>query len=122
MFFIGCIVSVALLITGHKPIKCGGGWRFEIGKTYWGGLSLGLCFLTYKDCIYPTYVHEYGHSLQNAIWGILFPFVIGIPSAIRYWVFTYRERHNIPNPDYLDIWFESQATAWGDHTYDKWNK
>lgn len=30
--------------------------------------------------------HEYGHGIQHLWWGPLFPFVIGIPSAARYWL------------------------------------
>lgn len=120
MFLIGGLVTIALLITGHKPIKNGGCWRFEIGKTKWGGLSLGLCTLTQKNAYNSLIYHEYGHSLQNAIWGWLFPLVIGIPSVIRYWVFEYRYHHNKSNPDYLAIWFEKQATVWGYHTIKYW--
>lgn len=120
MFLIGGMVTIALLITGHKPIKNGGCWRFEIGKTKWGGLSLGLCTLTHKNAHQQIIYHEYGHSLQNAIWGPLFPFVIGIPSAIRYWVFEYKDKHNIAHNSYYAIWFESQATEWGRHTIKYW--
>lgn len=55
--------------------------------------------------------HEYGHSIQNIIFGPLFPFVIGIPSALRYW---YRELNSekITTP-YDAIWFEGWASKLG---------
>ena len=61
-----------------------------------------------------TRPHEFGHSLQNCLWGPLFPFVIAIPSATRYW---YRDisakKGNKPTTDYDAVWFEGQATEWG---------
>ena len=55
------------------------------------------------------------------MWGILMPFVISIPSAIRYW---YREiiyRTNRTKysklPPYDSIWFEGQATSLGINYY-----
>lgn len=50
-----------------------------------GGLELGMFFVRGKDCpgVCP---HEYGHGIQHLWWGPLFPFVIGIPSAARYWL------------------------------------
>ena len=27
-------------------------------------------------------IHEAGHGVQNCLWGVLFPFIIGIPSLI----------------------------------------
>lgn len=119
MVIIGCIVSAALIVAGYKPTKSGGGWKFEVGD-YWGGVSLGLCSIVDKESQWHTRAHEYGHSLQNAIWGFFFPFIIGIPSAIRYWIFEYRLKHNKPNPDYNAIWFERQATEWGIKTFNSW--
>jgi hypothetical protein len=64
-----------------------------------------------------TMAHECGHGLQNCIWGPLFPFVIAIPSAVRYWYREFLHKHNkakyVLLPDYDAIWFEGQATKWG---------
>lgn len=62
--------------------------------------------------------HEAGHGLQNIVWGFLFPFVVCIPSAIRYWYreLKYHRKHIKPKTEYDDIWFEGQATRWG-HIY-----
>lgn len=78
-----------------------------------GGMNLGMFCVFGTDC-YDVLNHEYGHSIQNMWWGFLMPFVIGIPSMIRYW---YRElvvRMGRPlKTAYDDIWFEGQATALG---------
>lgn len=85
MTAIGGIVAFALLITGHKPKKYGYCIHFEVGKN-WGGLELGMFFLTDKTSSASTKNHEHGHGFQNAIIGPLFPFLIAIPSAVRYWL------------------------------------
>ena len=50
-----------------------------------GGCELGMFFIRGKDCpgVAP---HEYGHTIQNLWWGPLFPFVVCLPSAARYWL------------------------------------
>jgi hypothetical protein len=54
-----------------------------------GGVELGMFFMRGKDnqSVCP---HEYGHGIQNLWWGPLFPFVIAIPSAFRYWVRNFK--------------------------------
>ena len=50
-----------------------------------GGVELGMFFVRGKDC--PSVApHEYGHTIQNLWWGPLFPFVVALPSAARYWI------------------------------------
>ena len=85
----------------------------------WGGVCLGCFFFVGKSSANSdhTRAHECGHGLQNCIWGPLFPFVIAIPSMIRYWYREYTWRKNPEKyktlPDYDAIWFEGQATRWG---------
>ena len=131
----GALLTIpGLLVTGFcilflhgKPHKNGYSYIVEIGGD-WGGLELGgvaLCGGYTTKCpnenwFQHTRRHEYGHNLQNLIWGPLFLFVIWIPSAIRYnyrnWLFA----HNKPiETDYDDIWFEGQATRWGTKAIDK---
>lgn len=111
---VGCCVAAYLILTGHKPQKWGYCYYFEVGKTNWGGLELGPIFLTGKNASTLTKNHEHGHALQGCMLGPLMPFVVSIPSAIRYW---YRIiRHKIGKPcmtDYDGIWFEKQATELG---------
>lgn len=82
---------------------------------YWGGLETGMCFITEPDAGESLCYHELGHTYQNAILGPLFPILVGIPSAIRYW---YRELkwalHKTANwKPYDSIWFENSATNIG---------
>jgi hypothetical protein len=91
----------------------------------WGGLSLGNFVFMSKSAASDSSIlsHEIGHSLQNIIWGPLFLFVIGIPSATRCW---YRETsayidHPEKHTDYDAIWFEGQATEWGTKYVEAYN-
>ena len=118
---VGALVSLVLLCAGCKPHRHGGCIYFNIGKD-WGGLEGGLFFFTDKDDSYHVKCHEYGHSIQNMIWGPLMLPVITIPSAIRYWIHTWREARGKTNPPYDSIWFEGQATNWGFATISQWNK
>ena len=53
--------------------------------------------------------------IQNAILGPFMPFVVGIPSAIRYWYreLKYNRKGKVPPTSYDSIWFEGQATRIG---------
>ena len=79
-----------------------------------GSFSCGIFLFMCRDYDFYDTTHELGHSIQNAYWGILFPFVIGIPSIIRYW---YREyiyhKGMFPRTHYESIWFENDATRKG---------
>lgn len=117
MTLIGAITGLILICLGYKPQKFHNSIFFEVGES-WGGLSLGAFFFVCKRSGVDTKRHERGHCMQNALFGIFFPFLIGIPSAIRYW---YREivvklgiRTYADLPDYDAIWFEKQATELGD--------
>lgn len=85
MTLIGAVVALVLMCAGKKPQKHAGCTYFNIGKS-WGGMELGCFFLTDSHDSNSTKNHEFGHSLQNCLWGPLFPFVVCIPSAIRYWL------------------------------------
>lgn len=51
----------------------------------WGGCDLGLVYLRDTTSSASVSNHELGHSFQ--VWlGIFFPFVVAIPSAIRWWI------------------------------------
>lgn len=97
----------------------------EVG-TNWGGLELGCFFICDRNSSNLLKNHECGHGLQNCLWGPLMPFVISIPSAIRYWYREILSRVDFQKykqlPDYDAIWFEGQATRWGSDfvATDKW--
>lgn len=120
MTLIGLIAALILTVLGYKPTKYGCCLHFQVGNS-WGGVSLGVVFITDKTTSDHTKNHEHGHSIQGCYWGPLMPFVICIPSAMRYWFRNwYRKyliRHNKPLsgklPDYDSIWFEKQATKLG---------
>ena len=110
---IGLIVAGVLLCMGKKPKKWGWCYYFEIGDG-WGGLELGIIFLTSKKPSTHTKCHEFGHAIQNCYFGPLMPFLVCIPSAIRYWYRRIRRSKGLKNKTaYDDIWFEGQATRLG---------
>jgi len=113
---IGCLVAGVLLCLGHRPKKTGYGYCFEVGQD-WGGLELGFFFITEKDSSWALKVHEFGHGVQNCVYGFLMIPLITIPSAIRYWyreaVWRRSKEKYYQLPEYNAIWFERQATDWG---------
>ena len=84
MTLIGLLTALGLIIAGNKPKRFGYGFYFEVGKE-WGGVSLGPVFLTEEFADNSLKQHEAGHGVQNIWFGPFMPFVIGIPSMIRYW-------------------------------------
>lgn len=121
MTIIGAIIALAMLISGHKPHHIGPNVYFVIGEN-WGGVNFGPFFLICnRGQSTSTLYHEPGHGLQNLIWGPLMPFVVAIPSAIRYWYreLKYYRKGEYPTTDYDSIWFEGQATRWGNKVYNR---
>lgn len=110
---IGLVVALVLFMTGHRAKKHGWCYYFAIGEN-WGGLELGIFFLCDKKEIAHTKNHEFGHGIQNCYFGFLMPFIVCIPSVIRYWYREIRTRRGKENKKgYDDIWFEGQATYLG---------
>ena len=85
MTWLGALIALALLVTGHKPKRLGPNVYFETG-TGWGGMEYGAFFFVAKDALTSTRLHEAGHGIQNLILGPFMPFVVCIPSAVRYWM------------------------------------
>lgn len=114
---LGALVALALLVTGHKPQTFRGFVYFEVGGYGWGGFEMGPFFVVSKDPYLAIKQHEAGHGLQNIVLGPLMPFVVSIPSAVRYWWREYQTRPSGKNfwelPPYDAIWFEGWATALG---------
>ena len=126
----GWILAFALWITGHKAHRFGPCLVFQFGNVYWGGFSLGTTIVVDndpenipkdKDDISPLLNHEFGHSIQNALFGPFMLFLVSIPSMIRYWYMMSRAADD-PNywakVDYDAIWFEGTATRWGTDNYE----
>ena len=114
MSLIGCLTSLVLIILGYKPQKFVYGWYFAVGDN-WGGVDLGPCFIVSKSSSTHTKYHEFGHSVQNCIYGPFMLILVSIPSAIRYWyrVFKYYRKGKRPPTKYESVWFEQQATNLG---------
>lgn len=85
MTTIGAIVALVLLILGYRPKKWNYCYYFEVGEN-WGGIELGMFFITDKSSSIRTKNHEHGHGIQNCYLGVFMPFVVCIPSAARYWL------------------------------------
>ncbi len=109
----GLLVSLVLLIAGVRPSR----WRwflcFEVGAG-WGGFECGPMFVVERGAPESMRCHEAGHGVQNILFGPLMPFLVSIPSAVRYWarrIALARGRRDLP--PYDGIWFEGQATRWG---------
>lgn len=96
-----------------KTFKYRGRIAAKIDNVHWG-VSLGIFIIGHNEY---TLNHEVGHTIQNAWFGPLFPFIVAIPSGIRFQLFDWLSaRHYKKHNKYLgydDIWFEAQATALG---------
>lgn len=126
---VGWIVAAALRITGHKPVLWYGPCPvFVIGKR-WGGVSIGTTIIVddstenfpeSKGGISQILNHEFGHSIQNALFGPFMLFLVSVPSAIRYQWSTRKMRKDPEwgrTFDYYGIWFEFTASVWGETNY-----
>lgn len=110
----GLLVAGILLLLGHRPKRFGPCLCFELGEG-WGGSELGLVFLKCRDGDIRLSSHEYGHALQNCLYGPLMPLLVCIPSAVRYWYRRAVLRRGFkPKKPYSAVWFEKQADRWGD--------
>lgn len=121
MSLLGCITALILLTTGHRPKQNIYGWCFEVGED-WGGVSFGFVSIVAKNPSYHLLQHEFGHSIQNCIFGILFIPFVAIPSMIRYWYRRYL--NEVKKVSYIDLpyydyaWFEGMATMFGERYTD----
>lgn len=113
----GAIVALGCLLTGHKPHIFASRYVYFIFENATGwGFEGGPFFFLSRDAHYTSLMqHEAGHGLQNVVFGPLAPFLINIPSMIRFhyrnWVS--KKHPEKPLPDYYSIWFEAQASEWG---------
>lgn len=78
----GFFMFIILLCCGKKPRVHKYAVFFEVGDN-WGGVCLGPFFAVSRALGKSGKEHEFGHSLQNIMFGPLFPFVCGIPSLLR---------------------------------------
>lgn len=93
------------------------------GNDFFGGLELGWSIIVNVNSSETLY-HELGHTIQMAIWGIFSFLVIQLPSSCRYWYRYYLRKYNYTkykllesSKPYNSIWFEKQATKWGERFF-----
>ena len=116
MNIFGLVGAGAMLVLGRKPEKHAGSIVFRTGH-YWGGVSLGVFTFVCEDADTHTLNHEFGHAIQNALFGPLFIILVAIHSFTRYQLIA----HNVIKvKNYDDAWFEGQATEWGTTVAKKW--
>ena len=81
------------------------------------GLSSGLFIFSNTNSIWNRdylLFHEWGHSWpQLLVCGPLHPFIVTLPSVIRFWWRDAQMREGKQLPSYDSIWFEGTATRWG---------
>lgn len=119
------ITAFCIIFLKGKPHKNGFSYIVEVGGN-WGGLEIGAVALcgSYaspdRGCydlkwFDHTRKHEFGHTIQQLIFGPLQLFVVGIPSATRYWYSRLDKKHAQERGEdwYDSIWFEGTATRWG---------
>lgn len=118
----GGLVALILLLRGHRARKMGWAFCFPLDVNF--GLSLGIFAIVPKGLPKHTIMHEFGHSIQNIYLGPFFPFLVALPSAIRFHYRDYVKSRNPKKhlPDYDAIWFEGQATATGEEFFSKEEK
>lgn len=109
---LGLFVALSLIIAGKRPKIRNGCFFFEVGNG-WGAFSLGITIVTGENPRNHILYHEYGHSVQNAIFGVFTLFIVTLPSLIRA---GYRKALHIYD-GYYDIWFEAQASILGEKYY-----
>ena len=123
----GIILSAIGLLVGKILELCGFvrhenlyGYYYIVGEG-WGGFNMGPVTVVSKNHSRHTLNHEFGHSIQNCFFGPLMPFIVALPSAIRYWYREYliRTKQKSYNdlPPYDNAWFEGMATEIGDEYY-----
>lgn len=115
MTLVGLITTCILLCAGYRPKRNQYSWYFEIGEN-WGGLELGCMCLTSKNPSQHTLNHEFGHQIQNCVYGP-FMVIITLASAARYHYRNWSRKHkpNVTLPPYDAIWFEGEATKIGNY-------
>ncbi|WP_071393444.1 hypothetical protein [Bacillus tuaregi] len=109
---IGAIIALGLLAKGSRLKRFGYALYCETGN-HWGGVNFGGFFFVQKNANLQLKSHEYGHCFQNLMLGPLMPFLVTIPSAIRYHYRSYKRAKGFALPPYDSFWCEGWATRLG---------
>lgn len=108
---IGYIAHCIIVEVPHESDK--GGWGLE------GGIFI---FSSTDDIWNHGYLlfHEWGHCIPQAlVFGPLHPFVVFIPSVIRFWWRDHQRVKGKTLPPYDAVWFERTATDWGTYWFNR---
>jgi len=110
MTVIGAVVVFPLLALNYNVKKYKTTW-YVVVPGNWGGISLGAFFIICQESEYLK-THEFGHTIQNAIFG---PFMIfiGLASLIRATCRNIQSNRGKKLGPYESVWYEKQATEWG---------
>ncbi len=113
MTLLGCITSIVMFLCGYKAKIYNHCIVFTCGK--FSGFSLGCFIFIGKHCKESLLIHELGHSVQNCLYGPLMPFIVALPSFVRfhYRRFCTHKLHRRLTTPYEKIWFEAEATTLG---------
>ncbi len=110
----GALMALVLLLLGKKPERCGWSVGFRAGGKNWGGIEGGFFFVCDEREGGAIAAHEFGHAIQNCVFGPLMIPLVTLPSAVRYWIRRARSaRGRAQEKSYDAIWFERQATRLG---------
>lgn len=114
---LGHIISLILLPFGRFK-KFNFTYYVELRKSIDSGLEMGTTFFVGKDCSIHLLCHEFGHGMQNALFGPFVFLLVWIPSVIRFNIRIIRIRYGKPpRSGYDDVWFEGTATWLGFYAY-----
>lgn len=93
---IGCFYVLYALVIKAKCFKFGYTYCFILNKMY-SGVSLGAFYFlgpVYENNLFINQ-HETGHQFQNIMFGLFFPFIVGLPSAIRHHLHRRKNRNKL---------------------------
>ena len=111
MTLIGAIAALGLLVKGYRPTRHRGCLCFTVKpQKAWSGVSLGLVMIVTEQAKDATKNHEFGHAIQNAVYGPAHV-LVSIASGVRCWYRSTQDPATLP--PYDAVWFERQATEWG---------
>lgn len=102
MNIVGLLVFLILVTKPHDIYK--NSIRTKINADF--GFSIGMFIFVPNDNLSN---HEYGHTIQNIIYGVFDLFIVCIPSLIWYW--TCKIKNDFSN--YYYKFPENQATKLG---------
>jgi hypothetical protein len=85
-------------------------WKYE------GCTSLGAFIFMNEDCFHheQLLVHEYGHTIQNAVLGFLYIPIIVIPSVLWFWLPVLKRFRKRKKFSYYRFYTEKWANACGE--------